>query len=361
MRPTGVRPGPRRGSTALKVLLAVVGVVLSTILIGSTFFKLGRADGRFTLTPRFDLSTFFSDLPSQLKWLIPFILLSAAIIPLRALQWQATLPMRVAFRERYHLVGIGAFTHNVVPGKLGDLFRSFLMARTQNLPFMQALGSVLVCKLFEFAALMMLVAVGFLSPFRHVLGRFSSGLWIAIPACVGLVILVVVLAHWAGDLADWLDRRHRLPKLRGFLRNLGEGLGAARSVPGMGRVLLLSVGPVLASSLAYGVALTGLGVKGGLFAGPVVLGAIALGQLVPGLPVGTGVYYFVTSWTARELGVPAADAAAFSILTHMATVLTMTGVGAISVWRRKLSWKELRKRATEAAQTIRFEQQVRQP
>jgi len=360
MRTVGTRPGRARGSTALKVLLAVVGVVLSVGLVGSTFFRVGREDGRLTLTPRFDLSTFLADLPGQVVWLVPFILLSAAIIPLRALQWQATLPRPVPFRERYHLVGIGAFTHNVVPGKLGDLFRSFLMARTQQLPFMQALGSVLVCKLFEFAALMLLVAVGFLSPFRHVLGRFSAGLWIAVPACMGLVILVVVLAHRAGTLADWLERRERLPGVRGFLRNLGEGLGSARSLPGMGRVLLLSLGPVLASSLAYGVALTGLGVEGGIFAGPVVLGAIALGQLIPGLPVGTGVYYFVTSWTARELGVPAADAAAFSILTHLATVLTMTAVGAISVWRRKLSWKELRQRASEAARTVRFEQQVRQ-
>src|SRR5690606_16662326 len=160
--------------------------------IGSTFFRVHREAGRFVLTPRFELGTFFADLPGQLVWLIPFILLSAAIIPLRAVQWQATLPMRVPFRERYHLVGIGAFTHNVVPGTLGDLFRSFLMARTQRFPFMQSLGSVLVCKLFEFAALMLLVVVGLVSPFRHVLGRFSSAIWIAVPVCAGLVVLVVI-------------------------------------------------------------------------------------------------------------------------------------------------------------------------
>lgn len=350
----GSGPAPRaasrrRGASLVKILLAVVGVVASTILIASAFFQIRVRGPGPLLTPRFSLENFFADLPGHLGWLLVFVLLSAAIVPLRALQWQTTLPKPVPFSERYHLVAIGAFTHNVLPGKLGDIIRSFLMARTQRLPFIQALGSVAVCKLLEFAALMLLVAVSFLGPFAQIIGRFSQGVRIAVPVCVGLVILVIALAHYAAPLGNWMDRQHRFPKARTFLHNVGEGLGTARSVRGLFRALLFSIGPVLASSLAYGLAIEGLGVRGGLWAGPVILGAIALGQLVPGLPVGMGVYYFVTSWTARELGASAEDAAAFSVLTHLATVLTMIAVGGISVWKRKLKWSELRKGAHAAS------------
>ena len=44
------------------------------------------------------------------------------------------------------------------------------------MPFIQALGSVAVCKLLEFAALMLLVAASFLGPFGRILGRFSGAL-----------------------------------------------------------------------------------------------------------------------------------------------------------------------------------------
>ena len=103
------------------------------------------------------------------------MLLSASVIPLRALQWQQHASAQaVPFKERYHLVAIGAFTHNALPGKLGDIIRSFLLSRTQRLPFLQCLGSVAVCKLLEFAALMLLVAVSFLGPFGKTMAHFAG-------------------------------------------------------------------------------------------------------------------------------------------------------------------------------------------
>jgi uncharacterized membrane protein YbhN (UPF0104 family) len=341
-------PAPQRRVTPLKVLLALVGAVLTVGLVGSAFVRPEWREGHLRLVPRFSLGEFFAELPGHLPWLAVFMVLSAAIIPLRAAQWGRTLPRPVPFAERYHLVGIGAFVHNVLPGKLGDVSRSFFLARTQRMAFVQALGSVAVCKLFEFAALMGLVALSLLGPFGEVMGRFADAARAAVAVCALLVVLVVVLARFSGPLAQRLEGQGRLPRVQVLLFNVSEGLGAARSARGMLGALLYSIGPVLAPALAYGLALRGLGIPGGVFAGAVVLGAIALGQALPGVPAGMGLYYFVTSWVARELGAEAQDAAAFSVLTHLATVLTMVAVGGVSVARRKLSWSELRRRAQVA-------------
>jgi hypothetical protein len=331
------------GRTYLKVLAGVVGVVLSVVLFSSVFFELNRSGSGPLLVPRFELGKLLHDLPGHLRWLIPFMVLSAAIIPLRAVQWQRTLSKRVPLRERYHLVAIGAFTHNAIPGKLGDFMRSFLMSRTQRIPFLQSLGSVLVCKLLEFAALMGLLAVSFLGPFGETMSEFSGPLRIAVATCVGLVVLVVVLAHYALPLARLLERKHKLPRARHLLGHVYEGLGTARSFRGMARALFLSIGPVLAPALAYGLALRGIGVRGGVFAGAVVLGAIALGQ-APGVPAGTGIYFGVTSAVARNLlGAAPEDAAAFSLLTWLGTWLSHVGVGALSVRLRGIRLKDLRK------------------
>lgn len=348
----------RRGGAILHVLMGIVGVVVTAVLISTAFFHWNLRGAGPLLVPRFPLREFFQDLPGHLVWLIPFMLLSASVIPLRAVQWQQTLQRRVPFKERYHLVAIGAFTHNALPGKLGDIIRSFLLSRTQRLPFLQSLGSVAVCKLLEFAALMLLVALSFLGPFRKTMVHFEGALKVAVSACVGLVALVVLLAHYSRPLAQALHRRHRLPRLQNLLQHVADGLGTARSFRGMAVTLCYSVGPVLAPALAYGLALHGLGIPGGLFGGAVVLGAIALGQAVPGVPAGMGLYYFVTSWAARSLGASEADAAAFSTLTHLGTAIGQITVGAISVHQRKLRLKDLRRGgslAREAAHHVAHE------
>lgn len=338
------------GRAYLHALLVVVGVILSAFLISTAFFRWNVGQPGPLLIPRFSLRKFLHDLPGHLRWLIPFMLLSASIIPLRAMQWQRTLSKRVPLRERYHLVAIGAFTHNALPGKLGDFIRSFLMSRTQRIPFLESLGSVAVCKLLEFAALMGLVALAFLGPFGKTMAHFAGPLRVAVGVCVGLVVLVVMLAHYALPLARWMERKRKLPRVRHLLGHVSEGLGTARSFRGMAVALLFSVGPVLAPALAYGLGLRGIGVYGGLFAGTVILGAIALGQSFPGVPAGMGIYYFVTSWAARNLGASAEDAAAFATLTHLGTVLSQVTVGAFSVRLRGIRVRDLRKGGSLARQ-----------
>jgi uncharacterized membrane protein YbhN (UPF0104 family) len=352
MRRTTKEP---EGKVALKALGVVLGVVLSAVLLLTPFFRFNlKGDGPL-LSARFTLGSFLAELPANLPWLIPFALLSGAVIPLRAFQWQATLQNRVPFKERYHLVAIGAFAHNALPGKFGDILRAFLLSRTQGLAFPVALGSVAVCKLLEFAALMLLVALSFLGPFGDTMARFSSGLKVAVGVCLGLVVVVVLLARYASALSAALERRGRFHKAQVFLHHVADGLGTARSLRGMLRALVYSIPPVLAPATAYGLGLSAIGVEGGLFAGIVVLGAIAMGQATPGLPAGTGIYYFVTSWAARNLGASPEDAAAYAMLTHLGTILTQIAVGGVSVWVRKIRWRDLRRSGQVAKETARQE------
>jgi hypothetical protein len=330
-----------------------LGLVLSLLLASTAFVHWSWASGALHVEPRFSFGLFVRTVPHQLYWLLPFMILSAAIIPLRAMQWQRTLSRPVPFSERYHLVAIGALVHNALPGKLGDVTRSFLMARSQHMPFFRSLGSVMVCKLLEFCALLLLVTACLLGPFRGWTDQFRTALRVAGPLCVVLVVTVVLMARYAGALAEALNRRSLFPRLQNFLREVGEGLGTARSLRGMASALAFSVLPVLSSSAAYGVGLWALGIPHGQFAGPLVLGAIALGQTAIGVPTDIGIYYFLTSWTARQLGADADAAAAFAALTHLGTVLSQISVGGLSLWARKIRWQDLRRRSHLAAEAAR--------
>ncbi len=326
----------------VRVPLTIFGAILSLSFIASAFFDPSIADGQLHLVPRFSLGSWISALPEHLIWVIPFAACAAAILPLRALSWGLALGPHKAppFRARYHAVASGAFVHNALPGQLGDLCRAQLLARRCGLPLFEGFGAALVCKLFEFLALIALVGISLLSS----AGAGIDGLESAVLAAALLFALLAgaswLLARWMGPLARWLEDRNRLPRLRNILENLGQGFTPIRSLRQSLRLALAALGPVLAPALGYGIALQAMGVERGLLLGPLLLGAITLSQFSVGLPIGVGMYYLSASWAARALGVPDGDAAALTLLTHLATVATNLIVGFASIVRYRVRLRD---------------------
>ncbi len=337
------RTGRSRGRWLARGALGLLGVAVSAALAASAFFHIRLYGGHLVLSPRFALGTWASDLPRNLPWVGAFALLTATLLPLRALQWRFALgPGAPSFRSRYHAVAIGAFLHNAVPGKLGDLARALLLARRHGLPFFESLGSVLVCKLFEFAALVTVVALTLAGPLGSgMIGRLGPAFLIAAGLCLSFLAATLALARRALPWGLALKRRARWPRLGGALMHLGRGLRATRSPRSAALLFLVSFGPIIASTFAYGIGLQALGVQRGLFLGGVVLGAVSLGLMAPGLPIDTGVYYFVTTWAARTLGASPAQAAAFAALTHVATFSTQLAIGFVSVIVHRLRPRDL--------------------
>lgn len=341
--PGPARAGGARGRWLLRAFAWIAGLAASAAIAASAFVRVQRTAAGFALTPRFALGPWVNDLQNHLPWALTFGLLTASVIPLRALQWRFTLgPRPPGFLARYHAIAIGAFVHNAAPGQLGEFTRALLLSKGHGLPFFESLGSVLTGKLLELAALVAVVALALAGPLGAGLsGRLGPALGAAAGLFLALFAVAQILARRAERWSLALERRGRLPRLSAALRHLGAGLGPSRSPRRAVLALVASFGPVGASALAYGLALHGLGVPKGLFAGGVVLGAVCLGQLTPGLPIGTGMYYLTTTWAARALGASPAQAAAFAALTHLSALASQVAVGLASVILCRRPWGEV--------------------
>lgn len=343
--PPAPAPVPRSaGRRFLRRFLGALLVLgLSTVLIGSAFFR-PSLEGGFHVVQRFPLGSWFRDLPEHLPWLAAFILLSSAMIPLRAFRWGFTLgAQKGPFWSRYHSVAIGLFANNVIPAKLGEGFRALVFTRATGMPFFQSLGTVLVCKLLDIFALLILV-LG--SPGGPLLGGggFSGGLLGAGIAVPVLALLLVLLGRHGPGLSEALRRRGRAAKLQSTLTHLSAGL-RANSWRSLGKALLGTLAAVSTVATAYFVALRGAGVDVAWTGGVLLLAAVTFGQSPPGVPAGLGVYYLASSWAARLLGATEAEAATLAVLTHLGTAFTHVSVGAVSaiirrdlvrgLWRRR--------------------------
>jgi hypothetical protein len=324
-----IRPG--------RVLLGVAAAVLSALLAGLAFFRVTFSGGVLRILPRFDLTEWLGRLPSHLPWVVPFVVLTATLSALRAIVWGRTLPVPPSgtpptWRMRFHALALGGLVHNVVPGHLGGLASVWVLSREGRLPLPVTIGSFLLAKLLEFGALFastaLLALVARLGGYGVTVVR--PMLWAGGIALVAFVIALVGARRFAPRLAARLAARGRLPRVALALEALAAGLAAVHSPRRLLAGWLLAFLPVLASSLAYALALRHMGGHSFLLGGGLLLGAVTFAQMTPGLPSAIGLYYLVCAATARALGVPDEQAAALAALSHLSQVAGHILVGVAS-------------------------------
>lgn len=339
------KPPLTPGRILKRAAMALVAVALTVILIGSAFFR-PIFEGGFRIEPKFPLGAWLSDLPSHLWWVVLFALFTASMAPLRAWRWGYALPTpKPLYRDRYHAVAIGLLANNAIPGKMGEAIRSmsltrFSAQRGRPLAFAMSLGTVLVCKLLDVVALLILVSLSPSGPFFGTTAGLRGGLWgvgIALPILLAALFLV---GRFAPRIADWLHRKRKSPKLENTLREIGVGVAASGSPVALARTLGATLVAISAVACGYTTAMYGVGMSPGWSAGIVVLAAVTLGQSPPGVPAGLGVYFLACTWSARLLGANEEQAATLAVLTHLTTVLTHITVGAISLAIRRVKLRD---------------------
>ena len=324
----------------MRVTLAGAGILITALLIGGVFFRID-ASPSVRIVPRFAMSQWLAALPSHLPWVVPMLVLAAALPAVRAWLWGATLRRPVPrYGTRFVAIALGALMNNTVPGRLGLLGSAYVLARRSSRPVSEAFGSLLLAKLLEFAAVV--CVTGALLGAAHATGSAPPGF--ARPMVAGVVALVVfavavaVVARWT-PRASRPSTAPRFPRVAALVMGLRSGLEAVGSAPRLAAGFAIGLLSVAIASLGYGLALAHVGAPSGLLGGGLILGAISLGQLTPALPIGPGLHYAIAAWAARALGVEAAEAAALAALSHTATVVAHLAVGAVTalVNRRELA------------------------
>lgn len=237
---------------------------------------------------------------AHLGYLIAAVAATLSTYTLRTIRWQALLrpvgPTRfsVAFRATV----IGFATIFLLPGRVGEVLRAFLVARQENLKFTATFATVIVERLLDVATVCLMFAISI--PMIGVdVGRNVevAGIVAGTGAVVALLVLFVMAGHperlglWAAKLGK------RLPaKAAGVLQHavqaFAEGLAVMRRPTDLVAAVAWSI-PVWVS-IAVGIWLTSHAFDLTLsFAGAfLVVGYLAVGVSVP-TPGGAGGFHLM--------------------------------------------------------------------
>jgi uncharacterized protein (TIRG00374 family) len=291
----------------------------------------------------------------------PGLILAAVVVTLltyivRAWRWQALLrPIGHArFRTAFRTTVIGFTTTFLLPARIGEILRPYLLARTEGFKFTATFATIIIERLLDVSTVVMLFAVAL--PFVDVdVGREvkTASAIAAAGAVVALVLLFMLAGHperlgrWAGNLARHLPARiaHATEHL---VRTFAEGLLVMRhpsqlvlaafwSVP---MWVLIALG-VWLTSLAFDLTFPFLGSF-------LVLALLAAGVSLP-TPGGVGGFHYTYLLALTQFfGAPRDASAAAALVLHAVSFVPVTILGLVFMWQDGLTLGGLKGMGAEA-------------
>ena len=276
-----------------------------------------------------DLEKFLQAMRQANLWLVVLgASMSILWLLVRGAVWHTLLQHKASYRDTFFTINEGYLLNNLLPFRLGELGRAYLLGRKSGLSFWQVLPTILV----ERALDLMLASGLFLSTLPFVVGvtwaREAAAI-MGIVVAIGLVTLCLVARNQALviRLFDRLGQRWKLAQkfnggqIRHFLNGLNVLTDTRRFLTAVGLIIFdwaINIVQYYLMLLAFFPAAKPLWA---FFA----LGSAALGIAAPSSPGSLGVFEAVLVGALAAFGVDPSAAAAFAIAMHF-TMYASTGV-----------------------------------
>jgi len=276
------------------------------------------------------------------------ILLTVVGMAARAMRWQLLFyPQRgLPFPRFFTVINIGYLLINVLPARLGDVARAYLLGALIGVSKARTLSTIIVERVTDVLVILLFLAtLVFIMPVPDWVAQ--SGTLLA-AGFVSLAVLLVLLArfrdtglrlmHRIVRFVPWLDREalwHLVDSLIDGLVILRYWRPALALFVGSIFIWLLSVLQFYSVMEAFGLALP-------ITAAVLVLCVTALGMTVPSSPGYIGVWEYIIVLVLSLFGVDKSRALSCALVLHATVYLTTTALGVLSLWRESLAMAILR-------------------
>jgi hypothetical protein len=258
---------------------------------------------------------------TTLDWkVVPFYMaLYLASTSSRAMASRTLLENRPTFPQSYIAMMQGYLLNNLLPLRLGELGRAFLLGRKINVSMFHVLSTIVIERVIDLA---MAAALTIL-----VLPRVVEMDWVEPVAYTTLTLVVIgllslaVMARLRPTLKIWMERAaERVSLVKKYLLpvfdSLLDGLSALTSLRGT----LLTFG-WMGLSWFFGITnywslLRGFVPEAPYWWGVFVIGIVSFGAALPSAPAALGVFEGAIVAALVLLGIPPATGLAYAILLH---------------------------------------------
>ena len=265
----------------------------------------------------------------------------------QGLRWQQLLHTAgtITTLRTTQAVYAGLFVNEILPMRIGELVRTYLVSRWLSVKFIAIIPSVAIERFFD--ALWLAAGIIITALFVQLPKDFRDAvntLGIALVILVALFLYLLVFRSKNGNTAKEISVTgwHPLRRLHYYLSTIANGIrdiGASRlfyfSLIGSGVMLIFQI-------IAFWLVMEAYGLNLSVWAGSAVLLLLHLGTVIPNAPSNIGTYQFFCVVGLTYFGIDKTIATGFSVVVFIILTIPLWAIGLFAIGRSGMTVKEMR-------------------
>jgi uncharacterized protein (TIRG00374 family) len=277
-------------------------------------------------------------------YIIPVVLIVISAHYLRCYRWGKILETLVSYDQKtlFVLGSIGFMAVNVLPARLGEFARPYLVKKRSGIKMSATMATIIVERVFDLLALMLFMFIVLLK--IELPPKVLKGGMVMLAVSVSLFIILIIMAIKRDSSINKIDAILKIfpekfaQPLNRFAHSFIDGL---QILPDIGKTLYVFFLSMLLWALiglsAY-VLFLGFGFDLSIINGYAITLIIALGVMLPAAPGFIGTYHYACTLGLTNFGVSQADAGAYAILLHFFQLIPIVMLGLAMLPFQKISF-----------------------
>ncbi len=261
------------------------------------------------------------------------------LLSLRAIRWKYFIPVEQKIRNTSIIAAtyIGYMANNVLPAKLGEVVRTYVLGEKENIPKTRIFASVLTERLTDLitAALMLFLSILFI---KNIPTRLHYAAMIVSAVAlfgVGFLVFLSLKRELAmkiiGFFLKFLPQTIR-EKIEVFLNNFVNGIGLRKGKRSIVMIIFYSVAYWSLQILASLILLRAYSISSLSFTDAMFVVVITgFGFAIPSAPTGIGPIEAATIFALTTLAINYDIAVSYAILSHVISIVIITLLGLLAM------------------------------
>jgi uncharacterized protein (TIRG00374 family) len=283
----------------------------------------------------------------QWAWIVAAVVLDIVSYYAQGVRWRLLLaPLgRITSLQTTQAIYVGLFTNEILPLRIGEVVRTYLVSRRLSTGFMTVVPSLLVERFFDGVWLAAGIATtALLVELPPSLTDAANILGIAVLMAAAVLTIVVFRRSAIRHLSSQsvAGKQGIGTKIMAFFDKIGAGIrqiGFSRFFWGSFAVSSLIV---VSQILSFWFVMIAYGIKISLWAGAAVLLIEHLGTTIPNAPSNIGTYQFFTVLGLSLFGIDKTTASGFSMVVFIVLTLPLWLFGFFALLKSGMTLKQIR-------------------
>ncbi len=281
----------------------------------------------------------------QVRLVVIIIVLALVTVSLltRAAAWRIILHKRISLWRSFTVINSGYFVNTVLPFRLGELARAFLLLPS-GISFWEALPTIVLERLFDigFVVILFFITLPYTLNFHQ---GIAYAYIMAALVLVGLTSLYF-LVRYQDRIISWIDQisssgSKLIPRIKNLVKSVLSSLVILTDPLQVGKVFLwMLISWSIALATQY-LLLRALIPDAKLLWAAFALGAVGLGVSIPSSPGNIGLYEASITLALSAFGVDHSTAFTFALLSHLLSLAITTPLGSFGLVREGYALRDV--------------------